>query len=306
MSVGEGARSATPLRDAVIYDRGYRSYEGERRGGGAIRRAIARDGIRRILGLRRKARRKILPWSLLVIGVVMAAVIIGLHFVAGSIAAGVEEGLPSYPDLFDLYSRVALLFIAVTGPELLIPDRTQGVLSVYFSRPMRVSSYLAGKLYAYVAVAGAIYVVPQLLLHLGLAGLSDDGFLSYLGSNLDILWKVPVVALGFLAVHGGLLAILSSLIDRTGFAAAAYLAILTAGNGIAGVIADAGFPGSRFVALLALDDHARYVRDWVFDSSLGLYRPEEAGFEPWVSAMAIVLVALVGAWFAFWRYRKQA
>ncbi len=306
MTAGDGTGVPTPLSNAVIYDRGYRSYEGERRGRGAIRRAIARDGIRRILGLRRKARRKILPWSLLVIGVVMAAVIIGLHFVAGSIAAGVAEGLPTYPNLFDLYSRVALLFIAVTGPELLIPDRTQGVLSVYFSRPMRVSDYLAGKLYAYLTVAGAIYVVPQILLHLGLAGLSDDGFLSYLGSNLDVLWKVPVVALGFLAVHGGLLAILSSLIDRTGFAAAAYLAILTAGNGIAGVIADADFPGSRFVALLALDDHARFVRDWVFDVSLGLYRPEEAGFEPWVSAVAIALVALIGSWFAYWRYRKQA
>jgi ABC-type transport system involved in multi-copper enzyme maturation permease subunit len=294
------------VSDAVIYDRGYRSYEGERRGRSAIRRAIARDGIRRILGLRRKARRKILPWSLLVIGVVMAAVIIGLHFVAGSLAAGLEEGLPSYPDLFDLYSRIALLFIAVTGPELLIPDRTQGVLSVYFSRPMRVSDYLTGKLIAYLTVAGAIYVVPQLLLHLGLAGLSDAGFLSYLGSNLDILWKVPAVALGFLAVHGGLLAILSSLIDRTGFAAAAYLAILIAGNGIAGVIADAGFAGSRYVSLLALDDHARFVRDWVFGSDLGLYRPEESGFEPWVSAVSIAVVAVFGAWFAYRRYRKQA
>ncbi|MGI8517594.1 MAG: hypothetical protein ACR2ME_04530 [Acidimicrobiia bacterium] len=34
----------------------------------------------------------------------------------------------------------------------------------------RVSNYLTGKLYAYLAVAGAIYVVPQILLHLGLAG----------------------------------------------------------------------------------------------------------------------------------------
>lgn len=303
MSLGEGSpRSA----DAVIYDRGYRSYEGERRGRGAIRRAIARDGIRRILGLRRKARRKLLPWSLIVIGFVMAAVIIGLHFVSGSIAAGAAEGLPTYPNLFDLYSRVALLFMAVTGPELLIPDRTQGVLSVYFSRPMRVGDYLVGKLIAYLAVAGAIYLLPQILLHLGLAGLSETGFLAYLGANLGVLWKVPVVALGFLAVHGGLLAILASLIDRTGFAAAAYLAILTAGNGIAGVIADADFPGSEFVALLALDDHARVVRDWVFDVSLGPYRPQEEGFEPWVSAVAIALVALLGAWFAYRRYRKQA
>lgn len=294
------------MSSAVIYDRGYRSYEGERRGRRQIRRAIARDGIRRVLGLRRKARRKVLPWSLLVIGVVMAAVVIGLHFVAGSIAAGIRQGLPSYPNLFDLYSRVALLLIAVTGPELLGPDRSQGVLSVYFSRPMRVSDYLAGKTTAYLTVAGTIYIVPQLLLHLGLAALSPDGFLAYLGANLDILWKVPVVTLGYLAVHGGVLAILSSLIDRTGFAAAAYLGILTAGNGLAGVIARAGFPGARFVSLLALDDHARVVRDWAFDSNLGQFRPAEAGFDPWVSAVSIAVVALGGAWFTYRRYRKLA
>jgi hypothetical protein len=60
------------------------------------------------------------------------------------------------------------------------------------------------------------------------------------------------------------------------------------------------------VALLALDDHARVVRDWVFEVSLGLYRPQEAGVEHWVSAVAIAVVALVGAWFAYRQYRKQA
>lgn len=294
------------MTNTVIYDRGYRTYDGPRRGRRAIRWAIARDGIRRVLGLRRKARRKIFPWSLLVIGLVMAAVIIGLHFVAGSIAAGIEEGLPTYPNLFDLYSRVALIFIAITGPELLGPDRSQGVLSVYFSRPMKVTDYLSGKLFAFLIVAGSIYLGPQLALHLGLASLSDVGFLSYLGGNLDILWKIAVVTLGFLAVHGGVLAVISSHVDKTGFAAATYLGVLTAGNGLAGAIAQAGFPGSRYVSLLALDDHARYVRDWVFDVDLGRFTPEIAGFEPWVSAVAIVVVAAAGAWWSLNRYRKLA
>lgn len=294
------------MTDAVIYDRGYRAYEGERRGRAAIRWAIARDGIRRVLGLRRKARRKVLPWSLVVTAVVMAAVIIGLHFVAGSISAAVAEGLPSYPNLFDLYSRIALLLIAVTGPELLGPDRSLGVLSVYFSRPMRVSDYLVGKLIAYSFVAGALYVVPQLLLHFGLAGLSDDGFFTYLVDRLDILWKVPAVTAGYLAVHGGLLAIVSSQIDRTGIAAAAYFGTLTAGGQVAGVIAASEFPGARFVSLLALDDHARVVRDWVFGSNLGRYVPEESGFEPWVSAVSIAVVAVLGGWWAYRRYRRLA
>lgn len=294
------------MSNTVIYDRGYRSYGGIRKGQSSIRWAIARDGIRRILGLRRKARRKIFPWTLLSIGLLMAAVIIGLHFVAGSINAGIEEGLPSYANLFDAYSRVSLLFIAITGPELLGPDRSQGVLSVYFSRPMRVTDYLGGKLLAFLIVAGAIYVIPQLLLHIGLAALSDQGFLGYLGSNLDILWKVPVVTLGFLTLNGGVLAIISSHVDRTGIAAASYIGVLTAGNGLAGALAQAGFPGSRFLSLLALDDHPRYVRDWIFDVDLGRFTPEVHGFAPWASAVVIAVVAIGGGWWTVRRYRRLA
>ena len=294
------------MSNTVIYDRGYRSYGGIRQGRGSIRWAIARDGIRRILGLRRKARRKIFPWTLLSIGLLMAAVVIGLHFVAGSLNAAIEEGLPSYPNLFDLYSRVSLLFIAITGPELLGPDRSQGVLSVYFSRPMKVTDYLGGKLAAFLIVAGSIYVIPQLTLHLGLAALSDQGFLGYLGSNLDILWKVPAVTLGFLAMNGGVLAIISSYVDRTGIAAASYLGVLTAGNGLAGALAQAGFPGSRFLSLLALDDHPRFVRDWLFDVDLARYTPEVHGFAPWVSAAAIAVVAIAGGWWTVRRYRGLA
>ncbi|MDP3984176.1 MAG: hypothetical protein Q8Q52_04120 [Acidimicrobiia bacterium] len=294
------------MTNTVIYDRGYRKYDGPRRGRGWIRWAIARDGIRRVLGLRRKARRKIFPWALLTIGMIMAAVIIGLHFVAGSLSGGIEVDLPNYPNLFDLYSRVALIFIAITGPELLGPDRTQGVLSVYFSRPMTVADYLSGKALAFFIVAGSIYLVPQMALHLGLAGLSDEGFLAYLGSHLDILWKVLVVTLGFLTLHGGVLAVISGHIGRTGFAAATYLGVLTAGNGLAGAIAQAGFPGSRYFALLALDDHARYVRDWVFDVNLGRFTAETAGFEPWASALSILAVGVVGGLWTSRRYRRLA
>lgn len=293
------------MSDAVIYDRGYRSYEGELGGRRATRRAIVKDGIRRTLGLRRKTRRKILPWGLLAIGVLMAAVLIGLHFVAGSVAAAIAEGLPSYPNLFDLYSRISLLFIAITGPELIGPDRAQGVLSVYFSRPLTVGDYLRAKLSAYLWMTMGIYLVPQIAFHLGLAALSD-GFLTYLGDNLDILWQVPVVALCFVAVHGGVLAIISSHVDRTGFAAAAFLGVLIAGGNLATVIAESGFPGSKWFSLLAFDESARYVRDWIFDVDLDLYAPERAGLDPVVSLISIIVLAAVGALWIHRRYRRLA
>lgn len=294
------------MTDAVIYDRGYKAYDGERLGRGATRRAIVKDGIRRILGIRRKARRKILPWSLLAIGLLMAAVLVGQLFLLGSLAGATAEGLPSYPELFDLYSRIALLFLAITIPELLGPDRAQGVLSVYFSRPMSVVDYLTGKATAYVVMAASIYLVPQTAFHLGAAALAQDGFLSYLGGNLDVLWQVTAAALGFILIHGGVLAVVGAYVDRTSFAAATFLGILLAGGNLAGVISEAAFPGARFASLFALDDHPRYVRDWIFDSDLGSYWPERAGFDPWVSLAVIVVVAVAGSAWVYRRYRRLA
>ena len=294
------------MSDAVIYDRGYRAYDGEVGGRGATRRAIVVDGVRRILGLRRKAKRKILPWTLLALSVLMGAILIGLHFAAGSIDAAIREGLPQYGELFDLFSRLALLFIAVTGPELIGPDRSEGVLSVYFSRPMTVADYLTGKLIAYVSVTSLIYLVPEYGFHLGLAGLSTDGFLSYLAGNLDVLWMIPAVALCFIVIHGGVLAVLSSYIDRSGFAAAAFLGIIIAGRNLAEVVSGAGFPGARYLSLLAFDDHPRYVRDWIFDIDLGSYAPEVAGFDPWVSLLMVAVVGIGGGLWMLTRYRRLA
>lgn len=294
------------MTDAVIYDRGYRSYQGELTGRRGARRAIVRDGIRRVLGLRRKARRKFIPWGLLTLGVIMAAVFIGLQFVAGSISAAIAEGLPSYPQLFDVYSRVSLLFLAVTMPELLGPDRRYGVLSVYFSRPLTVADYLAAKGVAYLVIASSIYVVPQIAFHLGRAALSDGGFISYLTGNLDILWFILASTLAFVGVHGGVLAVISAHVDRTPFAAATFLGVLIAGNNLTEVISGAPFPGARWVSLLALDAHARYVRDWVFGVDLARYPMETAGFGPWTSVAVILVVVAIGVGWTYRRYRRLA
>ena len=52
-----------PDQQAVIVDRGYRHYEGVRTGRRGAMLAILREGYRRALGLRRKAKRKV-PSSL--------------------------------------------------------------------------------------------------------------------------------------------------------------------------------------------------------------------------------------------------
>ena len=294
------------MSDQVIFDRGYRRYDGPRMGVRGARRAVVADGLRRVLGLRRKARRKILPWSLLAIAVTAAAIFIGLHFFAGQLPVDVAAELPRYGELFDFFSWIAILFVALAGPTLLIPDRTQGVLSVYFSRPLTVTAYLQGKLTAFLGVTALIYLGPQLALHLGLAFLSEEGFLSYLGSNLDVLWKVPVVTAGYLALHGGLVTAISAVVNRTGAAAAIFLGLLTAGGSIASRIGLIEATGTRYVTLLALDQHPRIVRDWIFDVNTVDYPAEQVGFDPWVSVLAIAVVAVAGLAWVHRRYERLA
>ena len=293
------------MTDQVIFDRGYRTYDGERTGPSGARMAVFKDGMRRVLGLGRKARQKIFPWSLISIALVAAAVFIGIHWAIGDIAESVGQGIPSYGGLFDFYSAIALLFIAFAGPQLLIPDRTKGVLSIYFSRPLTVDGYLASKTAAFAALVGGMYIVPQLLLHIGLALISDDGFLPYLGDNLDILWKVPVTTLSYVALHGAVVVSLSAVINRIGFAAPAFLGLLTAGAGIAGRVAEASFPGARWFSLLAVDHHPRIIRDYLFENTVD-YPAEVAGFDVWASVAVIVILSVLAIVFVRYRYRKLA
>lgn len=294
------------MTEDVIFDRGYRRYDGPRQGVAGARRAVIRDGIRRVLGLRRKARGKILPWALLAVAAMSAVVFIGLHFAAGQIGIDDPSLLPRYGELFDFFSWVGILFIALAGPTLLVPDRTQGVFAVYFSRPLTVSAYLQGKLAAFLGVTSLIYLIPQLALHIGLAFLSDDGFFAYLGANLDVLWKVPVVTAGYLALHGGLVTAISTMVGRAGVAAAIFLGVLTAGGSVASRIGLLDAPFARYVTLLAVDQHPRIVRDWVFAITTADYPARQVGFDPWVSVAAIGVIAAASVWWVHARYRRLA
>jgi ABC-2 type transport system permease protein len=293
------------MTDQVIYDRGYRTYDGERTGPGGARKAVYKDGIRRVLGLGRKAREKVYPWVMISIAIGMAAIIIGVHWFIGDLAQSLSEGVPTYGELFDLYSWIGLLFIAFAAPWLLIPDRTRGVLSVYFSRPLTVDGYLSSKVGAFATVVGGIYLIPQLVLHLGLGLLSDDGFLTYMGANLDVLWKVPVITLSFVAMHGALAFLVSAIVNRPGVASAAFLGVLIPGRFIAAQISEATFPGARWTSLLAFDHLPRIIRDDLFRDTV-TYPAESVGFNGWTAAAVITVAVVVSAIIVRARYRRLA
>jgi len=297
------------VSDAVIVDRGYRSYDGPRLGRRGAIAAIVRESVRRALGLRRKARRKILPWSLIAMAIISVAVLVGLHWAAQRAGIGglVASQLPGYGQYFDIISRIALLFIAFATPQLLAPDRREGVLAVYFSRPLRPVDYLGAKFAGLGILVMGFYLVPEFVFHISLATLAPEGFFSYLGGNLDVLWQITFVAFVYFIGHVSIAFGVSAFVPRTGLAAGVFLGIMIILNQIVASVVELGtFPGSRYVALLALEEHPRIVRDWVFGITTGEYVPRAAGFDPWVSLAAVgALFALVGI--GVWgRYRRLA
>jgi ABC-2 type transport system permease protein len=293
------------VTDAVLYDRGYRPYDGPRRGPAGARRAVYKEGLRRVFGLGRKARAKIFPWSMVALASGVAVVIAALHFAIGSLAEAAGQGLPSYPDLFDGYSWISIIFIAYAAPQLLIPDRTNGVLSIYFSRPLTVEGYLTAKVLAYLSVVGALYIVPQLILHFSLGLIADDGFFAYMGDHLDFWWKVPLVTLAFAAMHGAVAFFFASFMKRTGTVSATLLGTIIGGLIVSELFVDLDFPGSRYLTLIAPDQHPRIFRDWLYGRE-GFFPATRVGFEPWVSVIVIVVVTLAVAWFVRRRYRRLA
>ncbi len=293
--------------EAVIVDRGYRHFEGTRKGRPGAMGAVVRDGFRRVLGLRRKGRRKILPWTLITMMLISVAVLSALHYAANRVGVTdlVAEELPHHREYFEFISRVALLFVAFATPELLVPDREQGVLAVYLSRPLRTIDYLAAKGMSLGILMLAFLLVPQTIFHLLLGVFSPDGFTTYMLDNLDVLWQVPSTAAVYFLGYASAALIVATLIPRVGFAAGIYLAVMIMLNPLAELLVDtANFAGSEYGALLALESHPHLVRDWIFGAATSGYPVTRAGFEPWVALATIMTVSVVAVALAWNRYRR--
>jgi ABC-2 type transport system permease protein len=288
----------------VVYDLGYQPHEGPRLGRRGAVAAVVRDGVRRVLGLRRKARRKVLPWGLVTLAVLPAVVLVGLAFLLDSFVPG-DVDIFSHAQYFELSGTATLLFIALAAPELLVPDRQEGVLSVYASRPLRAADYLGARAGALAVVVLGFLLLPQLLLYFGLAAVSPDGFVSALTGNLSELPRIAAASVVYfvgLAAPGFLVAIYAT---RTAVASGIYLLVMTASNGIAeGLTQATDLPGHRYGALLALPDHTDAIRNWIFDFNSRTV-PGDAGFDAWVSFLVVAFIAVAATYLALRRYRSE-
>ncbi len=174
----------------AVYDRGYRPYEGARGGRQAALLALYRATIRRALGLRRPWRQKVAPFVLLAIAVIPAVVNVGVKYLTRNSPARDIEFF-TFREYVGV-SNTLLVFVALTAPDIMCPDRRQRVLPLIFARPLSGFDYVLAKVGAMASILFAFSFLPQVVLFVGQMLVTDDGALRYLRDNAEILWQVPV------------------------------------------------------------------------------------------------------------------
>jgi ABC-2 type transport system permease protein len=206
----------------AIYDRGYRPYDGPRGGRRAATFALYRASIRRALGLRRSWRQKVAPFVLLGIVSVPAIVNVGIAYVTRDQLGRPFEFI-TYRDYVGVSSAL-LVFVALTAPDIVCPDRRQRVLPLLFARPLIGADYALAKVGAMFSVLFAFSFLPQVVLFVGQAFVSDSA-LDYVRDNLDVLWQVPISVLLLAAFYAVVGIAVASLFSRRIVAGASLIGL---------------------------------------------------------------------------------
>ncbi len=300
---------SAPSATGAVYDRGYRPYEGERGGRGASRAALVRVSIRRALGLRRSWKQKVLPWSLLAIAAIPAVINVGITYVTRNTPASDFE-LITFRDYVGV-STTLLLFVAVTAPDMICPDRRNRVLPLIFARPLTGDDYVLAKVGALTAILFGFGFLPQVVLFVGQMLVVEEGALEFLTDNAEVLWQVPVaVALFSLYLASLSLAIAATTARRVVGGVALLATVFVSGMVATLLVRGGGEPTSFFESgnlwgLLSVIDTPLRISDLVF---LGHVDPESlvGGAAGAGIGVVLVYVATVAGSLGYlvWRYRS--
>ena len=283
------------MTTARIGERGYQRYTGPRSGHGHAVRSLYVQTLRRVLGLRRPARTKLLPILAITFAFVPAIVFIGILALFGDRVALV---LPTYPQYYGFITSAVLLFVTFVASEALCPDRRNRTLSIYLASPLTRDTYVLSKAAAVATVLSAVTVGPLVLLLLGYMFQNNgpDGPLEVLRTFA----RIVVAGLLVTAIYTAVSLAVSSLTDRRAIAAASTILLLIGSNIVAAVLGEI-LDDNRFY-LISLTGMPFGVVDAVFGRPVFADEANAISLG-WVYGAAAAVVAL-GTLIVFFRYRR--
>jgi ABC-2 type transport system permease protein len=287
-------------RTGRVYDRGYRPYDGELGGRRAARLALFKASVRRALGIRRSWRQKLFPWVLLAITTVPAIVNVGVAYLTRDRVSDTIE-IITYREYVGV-STALLVFVGLTAPDVVCPDRRNRVLPLLFSRPLTGSDYVLAKVGAVAAIVFAFGLLPQVVLFVGQM-LVSDAALEYLTDNASVLWQVPVAVAALALYYASLAVAIASFATRRIVAAAALLIILLVTSSTAAVLTEGRAEPTPWAAVNLLNNPLQ-VRDLIFDGQLSFDSDLSGVSGGGALAVGVYLTVVVASLATLsWRYR---
>jgi len=296
--------------EGTVFDIGYQKYTGPREGRRRARIAVYKDGVRNALGLGRGARAKVLPWFFItVLGVIalVMALIAGAvqRYVGGQAVEALN--LPSHSDYYGIASIVFFVLAAVGAPELLCPDRRDGVLNIYFVRPLTASDYIVARWAAFLSVMSLVAWAPQTILWIGLT-MGDPNPVDYFLENwLDVPRFLASGAA--IALYTTTLAMMVSAFTTRRAMASVFLVgmFLISTAWTSGVAAAVGGTLGQWISMFNLTNIPVHVNDLIFGQVSTVTVGAPAGELPsWILVGLYLLWTLVPAVILWIRYRRLA
>ena len=272
-------------RSGVIHDLGYRRYDGPRDGTATIARTLFVTGLRHAYGLGRSGRSKVMPFLLLGMSLLPAAVVVG--FV-------VLTGLRSLPVSYAAYTNqtqlLVSLFAASQAPVLFSRDLRHRSIVLYLARPLPATVFALVRWASLTVAMWLFTALPTVLLYLGamLAGLDKSD------QTANAL-KALVLQAGLAALIAGVTGLISSVSLRRGFAVVGSVMALIVLSGVVTAVqniasAEGEDPASVGVGLVSpWSLHNGLANAW----GAGLDTPAPVD-GAWVPAYVLVALLLIG------------
>jgi ABC-2 type transport system permease protein len=236
---------------------------------------------------------------------IFPGIVVGLAFAVAVVAVAIRtqtgEVAVTYLQYVDGLGIPLLLFLALAAPELVCRDLRSGVLSLYFSRPLRRADYALAKLAAMVSAVWLLLAGPLLLMFLGGVFAQTGGAAGAWREFTGLFGGLGYAAITALVLSAVALP-LASLSSRRAVAAVIVVVAFVSTTPVIGVLDAVGGPTAQQLGpLLNPVTVLSGLESWVYRTSV----LDVGRYGPLYLAVALAFVA-AGTAAMLARYRKVA